>query len=123
MLPLVLLLSMAECYAAPPDQADPAMAEWFKSLKQPGTGLPCCSIADCHRVAVTRSGGYYYVEIEGQWLRVANAVIMQAKHNPVGTVACYTVAKFGHPSMPGASPDDMHDLLEVLCLVIGDTTS
>ena len=22
---------------------------WFKSLRQPGTGMSCCDIADCHR--------------------------------------------------------------------------
>src|SRR5215469_16074808 len=46
--------------AAPPDNPDPALAPWFESLKQPGTGASCCSIADCrtaHRGGPACPGG------------------------------------------------------------------
>ena len=36
--------------AAPPENADPNLAPWFESLKQPGSGVSCCSIADCRPV-------------------------------------------------------------------------
>ena len=37
-------------YAAPPEHADPAIAPWFKSLRQPQTNQPCCDVADCRTV-------------------------------------------------------------------------
>ena len=36
--------------AEPPEGADPALRPWFESLKQPGTGVSCCSISDCRPV-------------------------------------------------------------------------
>ncbi|MGA9016098.1 MAG: hypothetical protein WB509_26675, partial [Acetobacteraceae bacterium] len=35
--------------AAPPvgQPIDPEMSWWYQSLKQPGTGAGCCSMADC----------------------------------------------------------------------------
>ena len=37
-------------YAAPPEGADPALAPWFKDLRQPETNRPCCDMADCRTV-------------------------------------------------------------------------
>ena len=50
--------------AAPPDSVDPALAPWFESLKQPGTGAPCCSIADCRTVEFRQDRDGYEVLIE-----------------------------------------------------------
>jgi len=44
------LLGIAASDAAPPENADPALHGWFESLKQPGSGVSCCSIADCRPV-------------------------------------------------------------------------
>ena len=53
--------------AAPPDNPDPALAPWFESLKQPGTGAPCCSIADCRTVEFRQDRDGYEVLIDGRW--------------------------------------------------------
>jgi hypothetical protein len=41
-------------------------AEWFESLKVPGTSTGCCSIADCHR---TRAR----VDVHGRWWALLRA--------------------------------------------------
>src|SRR6516164_2028992 len=54
---IVIAVGLALCretLAAPPDNPDPALAPWFESLKQPGTGASCCSIADCRTETATR---------------------------------------------------------------------
>ena len=49
---LLSMLGVASAPAAPPDGADPnsPIGQWFQSLKQPGSGASCCSIADCRPV-------------------------------------------------------------------------
>ena len=55
-----LALSQA-AVAAPPDSPDPAVAPWFESLKQPGTGASGCSIADCRTVDFRQDRDGYVV--------------------------------------------------------------
>jgi hypothetical protein len=40
---------------------------WFKSLKQPGTGLSCCDIADCTRTEAVWRDGQWWAVVRGQW--------------------------------------------------------
>src|SRR5262249_38392205 len=56
------------CYASPswadpPDGADPALAPWFRSLTQPGTHQPCCSLADCRTVQYRIVGDHFQAYI------------------------------------------------------------
>jgi hypothetical protein len=92
-----LALSRA-AVAAPPDSPDPALAPWFESLKQPGTGAPCCSIADCRTVEVRQDRDGYEVLIDGRWkmsipfwLRVPPNRIIDRIDNPTNRgVVCFT---------------------------------
>jgi hypothetical protein len=95
---LALALGVTPVHAAPPDNADPSLTPWFESLRQPGTGAPCCSIADC-RTAETRGDGQGYEVKIGQtwhvssafWLRVPPDKILNIRSNPTGhAVLCYT---------------------------------
>ncbi len=84
--------------AAPPDKRDPALAPWFESLKQPGTGAPCCSIADCRTAEFRQDRDGYEVFIDGRWkmsvpfwLRVPPDRIIDGIDNPTGRgVVCFT---------------------------------
>lgn len=84
--------------AAPPDSPDPALAPWFESLKQPGTGAPCCSIADCRTVESRQDRDGYEVLIDGRWkmsvpfwLRVPPNRIIDRIDNPTNRgVVCFT---------------------------------
>jgi hypothetical protein len=48
---LMLLLLAIPAWAAPPPVADPSSptALWYRSLKQPGTGVGCCDLSDCRQ--------------------------------------------------------------------------
>ena len=63
-----LLAAIASLRAAPPSDADPAMADWFGGLQQPNSGLPCCSIADCRVAEVRADSGGYDVKIDDVWM-------------------------------------------------------
>jgi hypothetical protein len=77
--------------AAPPPDADPALAPWFQSLRQPSTGLLCCSVADCRPVDYRSTPGGYEVWIENKWLPVPPEKVLQRADNPVGrAVVCWT---------------------------------
>jgi hypothetical protein len=92
-----LALSQA-AVAAPPDSPDPALAPWFESLKQPGTGAPCCSIADCRTVEFRQDRDGYEVLIDSRWkmsnpfwLRVPPNRIIDRIDNPTNRgVVCFT---------------------------------
>ena len=77
--------------AAPPDNADPALAPWFQSLRQPGSGISCCSIADCRIATYRTSASGYEALIDDKWLAVPADKVLQHIDNPTGrAVVCYT---------------------------------
>ncbi len=74
---------------APPENADPALAPWFRSLAQPGTGVSCCSIADCRPVNARITSTGYEIFVQDRWLIVPPEKILRGKENPTGKpVAC-----------------------------------
>jgi hypothetical protein len=84
--------------AAPPDSPNSALVPWFESLKQQGTGAPCCSIADCRTAEFRQDRDGYEVLIDGRWklsapfwLRVPPNRIIDRSDNPTGrAVVCFT---------------------------------
>jgi hypothetical protein len=84
-------LFAAAAHAQPPEGADPNLAPWFGSLRQPGTGTSCCSIADCRATDYRLMSDHYEVLIEDKWLAVPPDKILQRVDNPVGrAVVCWT---------------------------------
>jgi hypothetical protein len=87
------LLLTASTDAAPPGNSDPALAPWFQSLRQPETGMSCCSISDCRPVDYRSTGDGYEVFIDGNWLPVPPKKVLQRTDTPLGRgVVCYTPA-------------------------------
>ena len=88
---IALAVLVAPVEAAPPPNADPALAPWFRSLMQPGTGISCCSLSDC-RVADSRTQGDHYEAFIGdRWIAVPPERILQRTDNPTGrAVVCWT---------------------------------
>ena len=87
--------------AAPPAEADPALAPWFQSLRQPGTDMPCCSVADCRRVEYRIVGDHFQAFIGDEfprwtnpphsWVDVPDANILHHHDNPTGeAIACWS---------------------------------
>jgi hypothetical protein len=91
-------LFVALAHAEPPPGADPALAPWFQSLKQPGTGALCCSMADCRTVRTRSVAGHLEAWIGAPdfrnapeaWVAVPEAVMIRGVDNPNGEpVACW----------------------------------
>jgi hypothetical protein len=96
-------LAMRTGHAAPPENAGPALAPWFESLKQPGTGIPCCSIADCRPVEYRLATDGYEALLDARWVRVPDDKILRGMSNPLargvvcrspisGTILCFVPA-------------------------------
>jgi len=76
--------------AAPPENSDPALAPWFQSLRQPGTGISCCSVADCRVTDYRTNAVGYEALIDEKWLPVPPDRILQHISNPTGrAIVCY----------------------------------
>jgi hypothetical protein len=85
------LLLIASAFGRPPENADPALAPWFQSLSVPGTGISCCSIADCRPTEYRTVEDHYEALIEDKWIAIPRHKILQRTDNPLGrAVVCWT---------------------------------
>jgi hypothetical protein len=85
------LLAAIPAQAAPPENADPALAPWFQSLRQPETGMSCCDIADCRPTEYRTVGDSYEAWVDNKWMPVPARRVLQRADNPVGrAVVCWT---------------------------------
>ena len=86
--------------AEPPDGADPALAPWFKSLRQPGTNQSCCDMTDCRMVQYRKAGDHFqafigddfprWSNVPHAWVDVPNANVLHRRDNPTGEgIACW----------------------------------
>ena len=86
--------------AAPPPGADPDLAPWFRSLRQPNTDLSCCDRADCRTVQYRIVDGHFQAFIGGEfarwqnppyaWVDVPDSSVLHRHDNPTGEgVACW----------------------------------
>lgn len=86
--------------AAPPPGADPDLAPWFRSLRQPNTDQSCCDRADCRTVQYRIVDGHFQAFIGGEfarwqnppyaWVDVPEDSIIHRHDNPTGEgVACW----------------------------------
>jgi hypothetical protein len=77
--------------AHPPPNADLRFAPWFESLRQPGTGMSCCSMADCRPTEFRVRGNHYQALVMGKWEDVPPSAVLQQTNNPTGrAIVCYT---------------------------------
>jgi len=84
----------ASAFAEPPPDADESLAPWYQSLRQPGSGISCCSLADCRTTDYRTDGSNYEALIDGQWLIVPEDKVLQRTDNPTGrAVVCWTPAR------------------------------
>lgn len=81
---------------APPDNPDPALRNWYESLREPRNGYPCCSIADCRTTRARRGPRGWEVLVDQRfrastefWIPVPPEKTLTIE-NPTGqAVACY----------------------------------
>jgi hypothetical protein len=102
---IATLLFLYTGTAAHPPEAE--FADWFRSLKEPGTagtvdsGTSCCSpTRDCETTDYeTDAEGRYWITVEGERIQVPSDKILQRTDNPTGrAVACLRHYN-GHPAV------------------------
>ena len=87
---VALVLGTIPARAAPPDNVDPSLAPWFQSLRQPGTGILCCSLSDCRATAYRTTRDGYEALIDNKWLAVPPGRVLEHTANPTGrAIVCY----------------------------------
>jgi hypothetical protein len=85
------VVAVAPVRAAPPENADPSLSPWYNSLRQPGTGALCCSIADCRPTEYRITRDHYEALVEGIWRDVPPDRVVKREDNPTGrAVVCWT---------------------------------
>ena len=88
---VLLALAPACAVARPPDGADPDLAPWFRALRQPDTGISCCSVADCRPTDYRTNGDHYEALIQDRWVAVPPQKVLSRTDNPTGrAVVCWT---------------------------------
>ena len=102
--------------AAPPagQPIDPDMSAWYQSLRQPLTGVGCCSVADCRPYNSRIVGGHYEILDHQNWLTIPDNVVLHRENKAGSAIACLrTQWNYGFgPPPPGFSPD-------ILCFIPG----
>lgn len=79
---ILLALGIASAVARAPDNADPMLHGWFESLKQPGSGASCCSIADCRPVDYRMAENGYEAFIDAAWVPIPEKRVLHGEPNP-----------------------------------------
>jgi hypothetical protein len=108
-----LLPLVGVAMARPPANYNPALHAWFESLREPGSGIGCCSEADCKilspdELKQTKNG--YQVRVRNLWVAVPPDKILQNQWNPTGgVVACYG---------PGRTAEDSANVV-IFCFIRG----
>lgn len=74
-------------------EPDDLHSEWYGSLRQPLTGIACCShkgpSRDCAPAEARILAGRYQVWHQGRWLPVPDMALLDRTDNPTGqAVAC-----------------------------------
>jgi hypothetical protein len=100
----LVLACSSSSRAAPPPGADPNLAPWFQSLRQPQTNLSCCDRADCRTVRYRIVDGHFQAFIGSEfgrwqnppyaWVDVPENSVLHNHDNPTGEgVACWAGAR------------------------------
>ena len=61
---------------------------WYQTLKQPQTGMSCCSGRDCRPTSVRRGNESIEVEVDGEWIPVPRDRILDVPSPDLGAHVC-----------------------------------
>ena len=96
---VIWILVVVSAKSAPPENPDPALAPFYKSLMIPGAEhISCCSETDCRPVKTRMKDGKLqmfadstiYKDGNNQWVDVPQNRILSPRENPTGEpVACW----------------------------------
>ena len=101
---IIVLLASFTAIAAPPQNADPALAPWFRSLINPVVGLSCCAESDGHILKESEwrvNGNQYEIHVAGNWWPVPPQNVLNNVPNPTGgAVAFWEMHRHGNDRPP-----------------------
>ncbi len=92
-------LATTPSFAAPPDNPDPALGPFYRSLRVPGTDTSCCSESDCRTTVTRLRNGVEEVFVskdkfpggQNEWVVVPDSRRLAPRDNPTGeSVVCWT---------------------------------
>jgi hypothetical protein len=95
---IFVFFATATATAAPPQNADPSLASWFRSLTNPVVGLSCCAEADGHILSDSdwrANGDRYEIRVNGTWWPVPPETVLNHVPNPTGGAVAFWEAH-GH---------------------------
>jgi hypothetical protein len=76
--------------AAPPPDADPALAPWFRELRSPASGIPCCDESDSRRTVAQMVPYGWKAKTTNGWIFIPRRIILRVP-NPTGeAILCWT---------------------------------
>lgn len=89
--------AIVSALGAPPEGADPALAPWYRSLRNPERGFGCCDLSDCRPTDWRRAGDGVQAWIgdafgiqPGRWEDIPPETIIRRTDNPEGrAVLCW----------------------------------
>lgn len=55
--------------------------DWFKSLKQPDTGMSCCDISDCRQTEAKWVGDQWAARVRGVPRLIPNSKVLKSPHS------------------------------------------
>ena len=61
---------------------------WYQTLKQPLTGMSCCSGKDCRPTSIRRIDGMLEVEVDGEWIPAPRDRVLDAPSPDLGAHVC-----------------------------------
>ena len=76
----------------------PEKDAWFKSLRQPGSGISCCSKSDCERTKAEFIGGQWQAVVNGVWTVIPPEKLLDTMsydgeayvcNSPSGAIYCF----------------------------------
>jgi hypothetical protein len=89
---LLVFLAAVTATAAPPQNADPSLASWFRSLTNPVVGLSCCAEADGHILSDAdwrTKGNGYEIRVGENWWPVPPETVLNHVPNPTGGAVAF----------------------------------
>ena len=69
-------------------QAHDGLHYWYRTLKQPNTGISCCNDTDCRPTVSRVVNGIVQVELDGEWTNVPPEKILRTPSPDLGAHVC-----------------------------------
>jgi hypothetical protein len=102
-----LLIGIAFALAPLAGAAAEERGTWFQSLKQPGSGISCCDVADCHQTSADWRDGQWWAIVRSKWTAIprdrvlgkksidGEAYVCNSESGSLPTIYCFVPPNMG----------------------------